>query len=200
MSQTPTLDPRPPATPNLMTAEEFAVRYGGDSVELVRGEVRFKGQRETGELQMPFVRHGFVCANLVGFLTEYLRTSQIGRVMCNDSFIRTTSNPESVRGADICFFSFERLPKGPIPDGILPIVPELVAEVKSPSDRWPLIVQKTAEYLDAGVTVVVVVDEATRTALVYRSDMIQTVFRPDQNLAIPDVLPGFSMPVGKLFE
>ena len=31
--------------------------------------------------------------------------------MCNDSWIQTGSNPDTVRGGDVCFFSYERLPK-----------------------------------------------------------------------------------------
>jgi len=49
---------------------------------------------------------------------------------------QTHSNPDTVRGADVNFYSYERLPKGKVPEGFLPVVPDLIVEVRSPSERW----------------------------------------------------------------
>lgn len=59
---------------------------------------------------------------------------------------------------------------------------------------------KVGEYLEAGVGVVCVLDEMTQTAHVYRPDKVVQVFTVDQELTLPDVLPGFAARVGKFFE
>ncbi len=53
--------------------------------------------------------------------------------------------------------------------------PELVIEVRSPSDRWGQLFTKVGEYLAAGVLAVVVVDPNTETVSVYR-DSGQQIF------------------------
>ena len=40
----------------------------------------------------------------------------------------------------------------------------------------------------------------TRSASVYRNDEFQQVFDNGDELKLPDILPGFSVPVRKLFE
>lgn len=77
--------------------------------------------------------------------------------------------------------------------------PELVIEVRSPSDRWSQLFTKVGEYLAAGVTAVVAIDPNTETASVYRESG-QQIFTTTDELALPDVLPGFAVPVARFFE
>jgi Uma2 family endonuclease len=86
-----------------------------------------------------------------------------------------------------------------VPDGVIPVTPELVVEVRSPSDLWIDIMSKALDYLRAGVAVVVILDPKSRTASVYRGSADQEIFEADQNLVLPDVLPGFAVPVAALF-
>lgn len=101
---------------------------------------------------------------------------------------------------DVCFISYGRLPKGPLTDDILEVPPELIFEVRSPSDRWTEMIAKALEYIAAGVTVVVLLDPKTASASVFRSDTRQEIFEAEQTLVIPDVLPGFEVLVKKFFE
>ncbi len=192
---------QPPASPvsqqsspaTVMTAAEFAQRHGGDRVELIKGQVR--------ELPMPSSpKHGKICSRTVYLLCQHAETHDLGHVMSNDSFVQTRSNPDTVRGADVCFYSYERLPKGKVPDGLLPVVPDLVVEVRSPSERWGELFAKVGEYLQAGVRVVIVLDAPTATASVYRAEELQQIFHNGDALVVPDVLPGFAVPVLRLFE
>jgi Uma2 family endonuclease len=181
-----------PAPATLLTADEFTARYANIHAELVKGIVK--------EYPVPYPRHGKVCASANGFLWQYVSGADLGHVMGNDSWIKTGSNPDTVRGADVCFFSYERLPKGTVPEGLLPVAPDLVVEVRSPTDRWTAIFTKVGEYLAAGVRVVVVLDPATTSASVYRADELQQIFHNSDALTLPDVLPGFSVVVSRLFE
>src|SRR5207244_1669587 len=128
----------------LLTAEEFArLPDRGRPTELVRGRIV--------EMNVPFPRHGQVCGQTAYLLKDYLRTDDRGQVVTNDSGVITERDPDTVRGGDVCFYSYTRVPKGPLPQGYLSVVPDAVFEVRSPDDRWSKITAKVAEYLNAGV-------------------------------------------------
>jgi Uma2 family endonuclease len=176
----------------LLTAEEFTVGYENVHAELVKGVVK--------EYPVPWFKHGFICSKIDRLIGTHVDAHDLGRTASNDTWIRTGTNPDTVRGADVCFFSYERLPKGEVPEGLLPAAPDLVVEVRSPSDRWNDIFIKVGEYLNAGVRAVVVLDPKTTSATVYRSEELQQTFHNGDPLTLPDVLPGFSVPVGRLFD
>jgi Uma2 family endonuclease len=77
-------------------------------------------------------------------------------------------------------------------------MPELIVEVLSKTDRWPKVLAKVAEYLNAGVSVVVVFDEETR-AHVITADRYQ-ILDGDEELTFPEILPGFSCAVRRFSE
>src|SRR4051794_26780027 len=185
--------PTAPAAPGaLMTADEFAARYANVHAELIKGVVK--------EYPVAWPKHGKICLTIGHLICAYLESHDIGHAMSNDSWIRTGSNPDTVRGGDVCFFSYERLPKGEVPEGLLPVVPDLVVEVRSPTDGWSEIFTKVGEYLGAGVRVVIVLDAASQTASVYRPEELQQIFHNGDELVVPELLPGFAVAVRRLFE
>ena len=134
------------------------------------------------------------------YLSQHVIGKDLGHITINDSFVKTQSDPDRVRGADVCYFSYERLAKGPMPGGLLAVSPDLVIEIRSPSNGWNDIFIKVGEYLSVGVRAVIVVDMDTSSASVYRKDEFQQIFDNGDDLMIPDVLPGFAVPVRKFFE
>ena len=106
----------------LMSAAEFAQGHGGDYMELVKGQVR--------ELPMPFPKHGRICFLMGRFVDEHAEKHNLGRVVSNDSFVKTHSNPDTVRGADVAYYSYTRVPAGPLPRRYLDVPPDLVFEVR----------------------------------------------------------------------
>ena len=116
------------------------------------------------------------------------------------SDVITDRAPDSLRGADVAFYSFARVPKGPLPDRHLDIPPDLIVEVLSPTDRWPKVLAKVAEYLEAGTSAVVVLDDERRQAHLYRADGATQVLDADAELTIPDLLGDFRVRVGRFFE
>jgi Uma2 family endonuclease len=178
-----------------MTAEEFMKLHGDEAgVELVKGYVV--------RYPMPGAEHGAVCSKANYFFTAYAMEKSTGRVMSNDTFIRTGTSPDTYRGADVCFLSYASLPQEqPTPKGALEIAPEVVIEVRSPTDRRGDIQIKVGEYLNAGVTVVVILDPAIDAATVYRqTEDIPLRYSNGDELTLPDVLPGFAVPVRRFFE
>ncbi len=72
-------------------------------------------------------------------------------------------------------------------------------EVRSPSDRWPKVLAKVAEYLNAGVAVVCVLDPDPEQALLFAADRPVRVLQADEELAIPEILGAFRVAVGRFF-
>ena len=183
------------ATEPLLTAGEFLRLHGGETcVELVRGQVV--------RYPMPGGPHGYVCNNASAIITPFVREHGLGRVFSNDTFTKTRlkETTETLRGPDVAFVSYTRMPKGSIPEGPLPCVPDLVVEVRSPSDRIPQLSTKATEYLDSGVTVVVVLDPETESLAIYRENEFPIRMHNGDELTLPDVLPGFAVAVKKFFE
>jgi len=176
-----------------MTEEEFLARHGDESrIELLDGRV--------ARHPMPGVKHGRVNYQLSAAFTLYFLQHPIGWVFTHDTFLRIRRTPDRVRGADLIFISYTRLgPNDEIADGALTLVPELVGEVKSPSGTWNEVFGKVEDYLTLGVTAVLVLDPTTKTVLVLRRDQPQQTFAEADTLVVPDVLPGFAVPVAQLF-
>ena len=192
MNATATFPPTSPAVP-LLTAEEFLKLHGDESgVELVKGRLV--------RSPMPGGKHGQICGNAYFLLRAFVESRDLGRLMTNDTFVRVGTDPDTFRGADVCFLSYSRLPKNcEIPDGPIP-VPDLVVEVRSPTDRLNQLTGKATEYLEAGVSAVVVLMPDTQTAAVYRSEELPIRLGSDEQLTLPDVLPGFAVAVRAFFQ
>jgi Uma2 family endonuclease len=177
-----------------MTAEEFARRPDpGHPEELVRG--RIVAMPPTGR------RHGQICANAVFLLSLYVRERRLGHLLSNDAGVITRRSPDTVRGPDVAFYSYARLPRGPLGRAYGPEMPELVVEVRSPEERWRDLHGKVAEYLAAGVTAVLVLDPDTSTAHVVHADQPTRVLGPEDTLTLPDILGAeFAVVVGRFFD
>ena len=177
----------------LMTAEEFGRRPDpGHPEELVRGRV----------VGMPPAdrKHGYVCGQAYYLLRQFVEEHGVGRVMSNDSGVITARNPDTVRGADVAYYSYARLPKGPLPTGYGPEAPELVVEVRSASDRWGEILEKVSEYLNAGVLVVCVLDPERQIAHVFSVNDSPQRLGVEEELILPEILHDFRVRVGRFFE
>ncbi len=177
----------------LLTAEEFGRRPDpGYPEELVQGRIV--------AMPPPTPRHGQVCGQSYYLLRRHADDHDLGHVVSNDSGVITERDPDTVRGADVSFYSYNRLPKGPIPSGYLSFPPNLVIEVCSPDDRWRDILTKVNEYLDAGVTCIIVLDPEPQTAHIFRADRAPQQLGPDDDLTVPDILPDFRVKLARFFE
>ena len=178
----------------LLTAEEFGLLPdNGQPMELVRGRIVF--------MNVPAPRHGQICNKIGRYVGNFADDHDKGHVVTNDSGVVTERHPDTVRGADVAFYSYDKVPRGPLPLGYLAVVPELLFEVRSPGDSWTEIEDKVAEYFKAGVLVACVFDPGTETVHVYSSDKPKRVFQADEDLVLPEVLsPDFRVLVRRFFE
>jgi len=182
-----------PVTQHLLSAAEYAqLPDRGTPTELVRGRVV--------EMNVPAPRHGEICANITTLINPHVRGRGMGRIVSNDGGILTERDPDTVRGGDVAYYSYARVPQGPLPAGYLDVVPDLVFEVRSPTERWSRLISKAGEYLEAGVLVVCLLDQVSETVQVYRADELPRTLHADDELDLPDILGELRVPVRRFFE
>ena len=179
--------------PTFLTAEEYGrLPANGRLTELVRGRIV--------ELTRRFTAHGFYL-NQIGFcLSSFVQQHELGRVFGGGAGMVTQRNPDSVRGPDVAFYSYDRIPRGPLPGGYWPASPELVIEIRSREDRWKEIHQKVGEYLGADVLLVAMIDPELQRVHLFSADREPMVFNATDRLTLPEVLSGFEVVVGQLFD
>jgi Uma2 family endonuclease len=176
-----------PKMPPLMTAEELLlVNIPDKQVELVRGQLVVR--------EPPGVQHGAIMARLGALLLRHVDAHDLGLVVVGDPGFKLATDPDTVRGPDIAFVRRERVPN-PTPTGFAAFPPDLVIEIRSPSDRPGDILGKVGDWLSAGTPLVWVIDPTRRVAHVYRQDESQATIGPHDALDGEDVLPGFSCPL-----
>ena len=177
-----------------ISAEEYAELPDphGYPTELVKGSVV--------TMVPPRPRHGEICLRIGHILQSHLDIHPTGRAVSNDSGVLTQRDPDTVRGADIAYYSFQRVPQGPLPDGLLDVAPEIVFEVLSPNDRWNSVQEKIDEYLQVGVLAVCVVDDQQQCIHLFCADQAKQIYKSDDNFSLPEILPEFSVPVAKFFS
>jgi Uma2 family endonuclease len=175
------------ASQTLMTADELWQLHIPDKrVELVRGVLVVR--------ELPGYRHGEVTARLAKLLMDHVDAHGLGSVVIGDTGFKLASAPDTVRGPDIAFVQRDRLPH-PVPEGFAEFAPDLAVEVLSPNDRPGEILAKVADWLNAGTSVVWVVDPGRRNCRVYRQDGSEILIEADGVLSGEEVLPGFSAPL-----
>src|SRR5262245_45142492 len=102
----------------LLTAEEYGrLPDNGRPTELVRGRIL--------EMKCPCPRHGQICSKVDCMVGNFVDEHDLGHVT-NISGVVTERDPDTVRGADIAFYSYSRMPSGPIRQGYLAAKPEAI--------------------------------------------------------------------------
>lgn len=177
---------------SLMTAEEFA-RFDDEDrpCELVRGRVVWGRFRS--------FKSGAVCSNVAMAVANFDPDETVGKVLLAHGVI-TARRPDTVRVVHIGYYLNDTLPADLPDDGFLDIVPELVFEVLTMTDTNPNTVAKVDDLLSAGSRVVCVVDPGWNTIVCYRSNDLPVMFDAADQFTFPDILPGFAVPVARLFE
>lgn len=179
---------------SLITADDFLrMDLGDGTFELVRGRIVM--------LPPGTPLHGRFCADVAFALGRFGRESGYGYVLINDSAVQTEHDPDTVRGADVCFYSEVRWRRSEVGRSIPPVLPDLVVEVGTPDDRRQDLPQKLREYVGAGVLMTWIVDPETRTFAIYRHADTAPLYYLNESDTIADLpeLPGFACRVADFF-
>ncbi len=143
-------------------------------------------------------RESLLAVALSRLLSEFVSNNNLGLVSGADGFMRILRS--QVRGPDVAFVSWERLPDGKVPDVAVPeIVPDLAIEVLSEGNTYAEMARKRREYFHAGVKQVWMVDPRERTVAVYTDIMRYELLNEDAYLSGGDVLPGLAISLAQVF-
>jgi len=132
------------------------------------------------------------------WLGNFLDNHNLGVVTGPDGMSRLFGN--TVRGPDVAFVSWSRLPGGRLPTDPIPdLVPDFVIEVLSISNTRSEMARQRREYFQAGVRLVWMIDPRRRTVAVFTSPETVKIVDEDGCLDGGDVLPGWHVDLASLF-
>ena len=121
--------------------------------------------------------------------------------ICFPGTVRLRFLPGLVRGPDLAFVSWKRLPNRELPPEQIPtLIPDLAVEVLSPSNTRGEMARKRVEYFRVGTRLVWEIDPEKRTARVYTAPERWTDIDTKGALEGGKVLPGFFLPLSRLFS
>jgi Uma2 family endonuclease len=135
---------------------------------------------------------------LITLLTNFVRPRKLGQVYGSNAGYRLPNG--DIRAPDVSFVRQERIPGGYPPKGFAEYPPDLAVEVLSPNQKLQDLGEKVGEFLDWGTPLVWVLAPDTRSVTVYRSLTEVHTLGPDDELSGEEVIPGFRVRVGELFE
>ncbi len=165
----------------------------GKRLELVDGEMI--------EVSPTTMLHGAIVLMLGGIMNEFVRQHNLGIVAAGDVDHVLRRGPDIVRAPAVSFVARESVPKSGLPErGFWEGPPTLAVEVVSPDDRANEVHAKVQHYLEAGTRQVWVLWPSQRSVTVHDHDGGSRELGPEARLDGGDVLPGFTVRVGDLFE
>jgi Uma2 family endonuclease len=136
---------------------------------------------------------------LLHWIHNYLDKNPLGVATGPDGMTRLFG--DTVRGPDVAFVNWARLPEGKLPSAPIPdLVPNFVIEVLSASNTYSEMSRKRREYFHAGVELVWMVHPRERTITAYENALHPTVVGEGQTLDATKVLPGFTVSTTELFS
>ncbi len=186
-----------PAAVRLMTTEEF-LALPDDGVErwLIRGQLRERAMTVRNR------RHCRVLSRTDQLLGNWLdqRPEPRGEILSGEVGCRVLRDPDTTLGIDLVYISAELAAQEPEHTSLIDGVPVLAVEILSPSDTQEDIEEKVDLLLKAGVALVWLIDPHDQTVPVYRPNEPPVLFIITQELTGEPHLPGFRVPVAKIFS
>lgn len=164
----------------------------GQRFELIDGEVV--------EVPGAGALHALIVFALARLIEDFVRHHDLGLVVPDGLAYVLRRDPGLVRIPDVSFVAWDRVPEEGVPEGFWRGAPTLAVEVVSPNDRAVDVHLRVQDYLDAGSRQVWVLWPQTRSVSIYRPAADTRELGPDDSLDGGDVLPGFNVRVGDLFE
>ena len=179
-------------TTRITTAAELFAMGSDAPFELIQGELV--------SVSPAAIKSNYVLGNIYGELRSFVRARKLGNLSVAEGGYLLETNPDTVVAPDIGFVARDRMPD-PIPDrGFLPVRPDLIVEVISPTDERRDIERKQALYDRIQVPMVWWVDPRRGTATVHVPGHPVRRFDQTGTLDGGDILPGFTLELSDVFD
>ena len=159
-------------------------------MELINGEIRVMSP-SGGESEE-------IVGEVFGELRSWVKPRRLGRVFGSSAGFVLPNKTKDVRSPDVSFVRADRLQQ--TPRSYIEVVPDLVVEVRSPSDSLTQLRQKIQSFFAVGTEVGILVDPDSRSVEVYRPGQnAPQVLRDGDVLTVPELLPGWSVAIADLW-
>ena len=177
------------ANTTLMTVQQF--------LELPDEELRRHElwQGELIEVGETVFAHNWIREMLFFCIRQFLLAAGLGGEMLVETGIQFDSN--TLARPDVSYWDAHHLASIDWNHGPVEIVPQLLAEVVSPSNSLRTLFRNAEYYLRTGVQVVWVVNRDPFEVHVFEKGRAKRTLRPGEMLEAPMALPGFSENVSR---
>jgi Uma2 family endonuclease len=156
-------------------------------LELVDGKIIIMGPSDIVSSE--------IGAELVRLLLNWVKPRKLGRVFeSSGGFILPNSD---LRAPDVSFVVADRLKQSK--RYFAELVPDLVVEIKSQSDRLKPLREKIQSFIKSGAKVGILIDPDKRTVTIYTPTAEPVVLRDGDIISIPQLLPGWEVAVTELW-
>ncbi|MEA5578291.1 Uma2 family endonuclease [Anabaena sp. UHCC 0451] len=156
-------------------------------VELTNGRISIVGPSDIVSSE--------ISSRLIAFLFAWVNPRRLGRVFDSaGGFILPDSN---LTAPDVSFVRAARLRQSPRYFGEL--VPDLVVEIKSQSDRIKPLVTKILNFINLGAVIGILIDPDEETVTVYRHQGEPTILNNGDILTLHELFPGWELAVSELW-
>ncbi|MEG4291832.1 Uma2 family endonuclease [Microcoleus sp. C2C3] len=128
-------------------------------------------------------------------LRNWVKPRKLGRVFeSSGGFILPNSD---LRAPDVSFVTAVSLKQSK--RYFAELVPDLVVEIKSQSDRLKPLREKIQSFIELGAKVGILIDPDKRTVTIYTPTAEPVVLRDSDTISIPELLPGWEIAVTELW-
>jgi Uma2 family endonuclease len=176
----------------LMTAEEFERLPDTEDVayELDEGELIERPSRS--------MIHNFIRGKTEGLIGNHLREHPEQGIVVAEEKFRLADG--TIRQPDLALVGKDQIPSIAWEPNIQPFAPKLAIEIGSPTNTLRDLERKIRQYLDGGVLTVWIFMTNLKQINIQSAREKPRILTADDLLDHPQLLPGFSLRVGELFE
>ncbi|AFY84815.1 Uma2 family endonuclease [Oscillatoria acuminata] len=167
--------------------EQVQLEHPEWNLELIDGGIKAMGPSDDTSSE--------IGAQFTFLLKLWVNPRRLGRVYdSSGGFILPNTD---LRAPDVSFVLADRIKRSN--RDFVRLVPDLMVEIKSKSDRLNPLADKIKLFLALGTTVGILVDPDKETVTVYRPTGETTVLNTEDTLTIPELFPGWEMPIADLW-
>jgi Uma2 family endonuclease len=197
-------------TSSLTDREDLQIKSGSPSTRLtvadleelqgILGEAHLDYQLELVDGKIIVMGPSDIVSSEIGaefgrLLLNWVKPRKLGRVFdSSGGFILPNSD---LRVPDVSFVLAARLKQSK--RYFAELVPDLVVEIKSQSDRLKPLRSKILSFIELGAKVGILIDPDKHTVTIYTPKAEPVVLTDGDLISIPELLPGWEVPVAELW-
>ncbi len=177
--------------PNFATEEElWELSHDGYRFELWEGELK---------TMLPVgAQRGAYVDDVSAEVTHFISGHDLGQSFSAGTGFRIRENLVTVLAPDFAFISKTRVPN-PLPPKFVPVVPDLILEVRSPGDTAREVADKITRWVGAGTQIVWELNPRTRKLTVFRPGVPSVELGENDTLDARPLLPTWALELKRIF-